>query len=130
MALVRATVGYTSHYHLTQSFLVYFAPTIVQSLGHSAIRAQLLSVPPFACAFVVGMVVAWTSDYFRHRFLFALIPAIISLAGFIVMVHGLTNTNTEYGMLFLGSVGAYTAMPIVLCWFSMNSELLSLPFPP
>ena len=104
-------------------YTVYFAPAIVQSLGHSAIRAQLLSVPPYACAFVVGMTVAWASDYFKHRFLFALVSAILSLAGFIVMLTGPTNTNLEYAMLFLGAVGAYTGMPLVLCWYSMNGEL-------
>lgn len=30
------------------------------------------------------------------------------------------NTAAEYGALFLVTCGAYSAMPVVVCWFAMN----------
>ncbi|TCD70506.1 hypothetical protein EIP91_003267 [Steccherinum ochraceum] len=99
---------------------VYFAPSILQTLGHSPIRTQLLSVPPYACGFVYSMTVAFASDYFKHRFLFALVSALMSLVGYAALLSDLGNNKVEYAMLFLGSTGVYAAMPIVLCWYSMN----------
>ncbi len=31
-----------------------------------------------------------------------------------------TNTAAEYGALFLVVTGTYSAMPVIVCWFTMN----------
>ncbi|OCH93492.1 MFS general substrate transporter [Obba rivulosa] len=98
----------------------YFAPSIIQSLGHGNIRTQLLSVPPWACAFVLAMLIATASDYFRHRFLFALAPTLIALTGFIILLVVHDNNHLQYGALFLSAMGTYSAMPVVVCWFNTN----------
>ncbi|EMD32218.1 hypothetical protein CERSUDRAFT_88143 [Gelatoporia subvermispora B] len=98
----------------------YFAPTIIQGLGHGSIQSQLLSVPQWAVAFVVAMISASASDYTRHRFLFAVGLSLISLAGFIILRVVHDNTHLQYGALFLASMGMYSAMPIVICWFNTN----------
>lgn len=98
----------------------YFSPTIIQGYGHSALITQLLNIPPYFCAFVFGMTVAAVSDRVGSRFPFAMLGSGIGLAGFSILyaVHG--NTHAEYAALFLGATGLFTAMPMVLCWFSMN----------
>ncbi|CCM05660.1 uncharacterized protein FIBRA_07890 [Fibroporia radiculosa] len=98
----------------------YFAPSIIATLGHGAIRTQLLSVPPWACSFVLAMTVAVASDHFRHRFLFVLIPTAIGLAGFIILLVVHDNTHLQYAALFLASTGTYSAMPMMICWFNTN----------
>ncbi|OCH89295.1 MFS general substrate transporter [Obba rivulosa] len=98
----------------------YFTPTIIQHLGHGSIQSQLLSVPQWAVAFVVAMVSAAASDYLKHRFLFAVVLSLISLVGFIILRVVHDNTSLEYGALFLASMGMYSAMPIVICWFNTN----------
>ncbi|PTU24714.1 hypothetical protein P175DRAFT_0506310 [Aspergillus ochraceoroseus IBT 24754] len=87
-----------------------------------SIQTQLYSIPPWASAFGFSMVIAWLSDRFKHRLAFALIPMLISMAGFGILlnVHGIENRGVQYGALFLVTAGCYSAMPVVVCWFTMN----------
>ncbi|OBZ65753.1 putative transporter C11D3.18C [Grifola frondosa] len=98
----------------------YFAPTIIQGLGHSSIRTQLLSVPPWGCAFVLSMIVATASDYFKHRFTFILVLTAVALTGFIILLVEHHNTKLQYAALYLAAIGMYSAMPITVCWFNTN----------
>lgn len=98
----------------------YFAPGIIKGYGYSAIETQLHSVPPWAAAFGFSMLVAAFSDRLRHRFLFAIVPIGIAIAGFAILITTHHNTHLEYGALFLVTCGTYSAMPIIVCWFSLN----------
>ncbi|PGH10127.1 hypothetical protein AJ80_07578 [Polytolypa hystricis UAMH7299] len=100
----------------------YFAPTIIKSYGYSPITTQLYSIPPWAAAFVFSMIIAYFSDRFKQRFIFCLFPICIAIAGFAILlnVHGIERRNIQYGALFLVTMGAYSAMPVIVCWFAMN----------
>ena len=98
----------------------YFSTTIIQTYHYSAIQTQLRSVPPWAAAFGFGMLIAVFSDWSRHRFLYALIPIFISIAGFSILLTVHDNLNLEYAALFLTCMGTYSAMPVIVCWFNMN----------
>ncbi|TCD62575.1 hypothetical protein EIP91_006725 [Steccherinum ochraceum] len=99
----------------------YFSPTIIQQLGHSSIQSQLLSVPPWACTWVLAVSLAYFSDRIRHRFLFALVPLLIAIAGFVTLLRrDLQNTKVGYAALFLAVAGTVGALPVVLCWFTTN----------
>lgn len=45
------------------SSLSLFTPSITAGLGFSNLRAQLMTVPPYATAYVVTVAVAWSADY-------------------------------------------------------------------
>ncbi|KAK1831491.1 major facilitator superfamily domain-containing protein [Podospora conica] len=98
----------------------YFAPTIVGTYKYSAIKTQLYTVPPWAAAFVFAMVVATASDATRHRFLYTFIPICISISGLVILMLVHNNLPLQYGALFLTAMGCYSAMPVIVCWFSMN----------
>jgi MFS family permease len=50
------------------SSLSLFTPAITSGLGYSDLRAQLMTVPPYAVAYVVTVIVAWSADHFdRYR---------------------------------------------------------------
>ena len=100
----------------------YFSPGIIKSYGYSAIQTQLHSVPPWAAAFVFAMLVAWGSDKAKHRFAFAIFPMCVCITGFALLLgfHDKAHRSTEYAALFLVAMGAYSAMPVVVCWFNMN----------
>ncbi|KAG5986657.1 hypothetical protein E4U54_005312 [Claviceps lovelessii] len=98
----------------------YFAPSILATYGYSPTQTQLRSVPPWALAFVLSMLVAFLSDRLRHRALFAVLAVCVAIAGFAVLKTVDHNTDLQYAALFLAATGAYTAMPIVVCWFNMN----------
>ncbi|KAF2200482.1 MFS general substrate transporter [Delitschia confertaspora ATCC 74209] len=98
----------------------YFSPGIIQGYGYSAIQTQLHSVPPWACAFGFAMLIAYLSDKFRHRFIFTIIPICVSMAGFAILISVHNHRSVQYAALFLVTMGTYTAMPIIVCWFNMN----------
>jgi MFS family permease len=98
----------------------YFSPSIIQGYGYSPIQTQLHSVPPWAAAFGFSMLVAWFSDRLKHRFLFAILPICVCITGFAILISVHNNRSLQYAALFLVAMGAYTAMPVIVCWFNMN----------
>ncbi|KAK0457495.1 major facilitator superfamily domain-containing protein [Desarmillaria tabescens] len=76
-----------------------FAPSIVQSLGYTAARAQLMSVPPFAAAFAFSMTTAYLCDKLPIRDLVCIVTSIMSLIGFIMFLTS-SSADTRYGSLF------------------------------
>ena len=104
----------------------YFAPTIIRSFGYSPVKTQLYSVPPWAATFVLSIIVAIASDYYKRRYLFIPPMLLISVVGIIVLLNIHDSVNAKYGTLFLVVMGKYAAAPIILCWFSANRESPSM----
>ncbi|KAK2765964.1 hypothetical protein FQN54_007479 [Arachnomyces sp. PD_36] len=100
----------------------YFAPSIIQSYGYSPISTQLHSIAPWAAAFGFSMVIAYFSDFTKHRFAFAIFPICIAIVGFSILLthHGKESRDIQFGALFLVTSGCYSAMPVIVCWFAMN----------
>ncbi|KAK3072229.1 High-affinity nicotinic acid transporter [Teratosphaeriaceae sp. CCFEE 6253] len=98
----------------------YFAPGIIKSYGYSPIQTQLHSVPPWAAAFGLAMLVATLSDVVQLRAPFAIGCICIAIAGFSILTTVHDNRPLQYAALFLVAMGAYSAMPIIVCWFNMN----------
>ncbi|CAK1362917.1 putative transporter [Cercospora beticola] len=98
----------------------YFAPGIIQSYGYDPIQTQLHSVPPWAAAFGYAMLLAVLSDATKHRFGFAVFSTCISIAGFAILISVHNNNTVQYAALFLVTMGTYSAMPVIVCWFNMN----------
>jgi hypothetical protein len=48
------------------SSLSLFTPAITSGLGYTSLNAQLMTVPPWAVAYVVTTVVAWSADHFNR----------------------------------------------------------------
>ena len=53
------------------SSLSLFTPAITSGLGYTSLRAQLMTVPPWAVAYVVTTAVAWSADYFNRLVYFS-----------------------------------------------------------
>lgn len=98
----------------------YFSTTIIQTYHYDAIQTQLRSVPPWACSFAFCMLIAAFSDWSRHRLLYALVPLFIAIAGLAILLTVHDNLPLEYAALFLTCMGTYSAMPVIVCWYSMN----------
>lgn len=95
--------------------LSYFTPSIVSTLGFDQTRTQLLSVPPFACAFFVTMLLAYIADRYKQRGLTAIVGNCIALIGFSIF---LTQRAKEarYAALVLMVVGVYSSAPSLISW--------------
>ncbi|EMD35419.1 hypothetical protein CERSUDRAFT_116188 [Gelatoporia subvermispora B] len=99
--------------------LAYFLPTIVASLGYTANRAQLMSVPPFAVSFVFSVISGVLADRYRHRGLTIIVFGIISTIGF-AMFLGSDKNQVRYGALFLMVPGTYCIGPPLATWTANN----------
>ncbi|KAF5349217.1 hypothetical protein D9756_009501 [Leucocoprinus leucothites] len=100
--------------------LAYFAPSIVQGLGYTASRAQLMTVPPFAVAFVTATISAWISDRYRCRGLILILSSLMCVIGF-AMFLGSTKHNVQYGSLFFSIPGTYIVAPTLSTWLANNA---------
>ena len=99
----------------------FFAPGIIKTYGYSQIGTQLYSVSPWAASFVFSLIIAFFSDYVKHRFVFALFPICIAIAGFATLLPPSNkNLDVQYAALCLVAMGAYSALPVIACWFNMN----------
>lgn len=98
----------------------YFTPTIVKSLGYNVLQTQLRSVPPFAAAFGLCLVLAYLSDRTDLRLPYVLVSGAILITGLAILLTVHANFSLQYAGICLVCMGALGAGPSVICWYLMN----------
>ncbi|KXN92712.1 hypothetical protein AN958_06990 [Leucoagaricus sp. SymC.cos] len=101
--------------------LALFSPSIVNQLGFSPVRSQLLSVGPFAGGFFVTLFGAYFSDKYQNRAIPAMVISCLAIVGFAMYLRT-TDKFVAYGSLFFTVPGAYAVAPILSAWMANNSE--------
>ncbi|OQD87507.1 hypothetical protein PENANT_c005G08786 [Penicillium antarcticum] len=99
--------------------LSLFLPTIIKELGFSAAKAQLLSVPPCAVAFVLTIGVAIASENTRIRAPFIMGSSALGCIGYILLLSQHRAGVSYLGIIF-AAAGIYPAVAIVLSWPANN----------
>ena len=94
-------------------------PTIIEELGYSAAKAQLLSVPPYAVAFVLTITVAILSERIRRRALFIMTTSALGCIGYILLL-AQNSAGMAYTGTILAAAGIYPSVAIVLSWPANN----------
>ncbi|TDZ16182.1 MFS transporter prlL [Colletotrichum orbiculare MAFF 240422] len=103
------------------SSLSLFTPSITSGLGFADLQAQLMTVPPYAAAYVVQIVVAYSADRFNARGAHSAALALVGALGFLasaVLPPG--AYNARYGCLVVGASGAFACIPPLLGWLTSN----------
>lgn len=59
-----------------------FLPSILASMGHTALTAQLLTAPPYLVAFGAVLLTAWLSDRQRARGWYVMLHSGLGAAGY------------------------------------------------
>lgn len=102
-----------------------FLPSIIQSMSFTTkdnvVRNQLLSVPPYAAAAILTVVVGFWSDRVKKRAIFLICCAPIGMTGFIMLM-ATTNPAVQYVGTFLGAMGIYPAISLTIAWIANNVE--------
>ncbi|KAF8815170.1 MFS general substrate transporter [Phlegmacium glaucopus] len=118
--------------------LALFLPSIINELGFSPSKSQLLSVGPFAAGFfgdyfdngdisrglfvpLVMLIAAYWSDRHESRGIVMAIVSVLAVAGFALYLTTEHKFMT-YGSLYLTVPGVFGAAPILSAWVSNNSE--------
>ena len=99
--------------------LTLFLPTIINGLGYSSTQAQLLSIPPYAIAFITTMSIAVLAERTKRRASFILGSSAVGIVGYIMLL-----TSRWPGMSYAGTIvaaaGIFPAAAIVLSWPANN----------
>ncbi|KAI1376423.1 MFS general substrate transporter [Hypoxylon crocopeplum] len=100
-----------------------FLPTIIQELGWSTnpVRSQLLSVPPYAAAALLTVVIGFVADRTRQRGLCNIFVSLIGIAGFLMLLAS-TDPRVKYAGTFLGALGIYPCISNTISWMANNIE--------
>lgn len=104
-----------------------FLPTIVKGLGYTAARAQLFTVPPYAVALVVTVIVSAISDRLQSRGFPLALTYCIGVAGWGILL-GLDAASQASMVLSARYFGvicvvapAYATIPLQLSWVASNN---------
>ncbi|KAK3315599.1 major facilitator superfamily domain-containing protein [Apodospora peruviana] len=108
--------------NITVQGLSVFMPTILKDLGPewTATQAQLYSVPPYVCACLIAVAVAYGSDKTHKRGIWLASFSLLAIVGFAIL-RWETRANIRYMALFFVTVGAFPGGPGFLSWAMNNS---------
>ncbi|KAH6657539.1 major facilitator superfamily transporter [Truncatella angustata] len=103
------------------SSLSLFTPSIIAGLGYKDLQAQLMTVPPWAVAYVAQILVAWSSDHFNARGFHCAGAAFVGAIGFLASAVAPVDAYVgRYICLTIGSAGAFSSIPPMLGWLTSN----------
>ncbi|EGS23383.1 uncharacterized protein CTHT_0000710 [Thermochaetoides thermophila DSM 1495] len=105
--------------NITVQGLSVFMPTILNDLGWSSTKAQLMSVPPYVAACLVAIAVAYASDKTHQRGIWLASFSCLAIIGFAIL-RWETKPNIRYMAVYFVTVGAFPGGPGFLSW-AMNS---------
>jgi Na+/melibiose symporter-like transporter len=104
--------------NLTLGSVSGFLPTIIQTLGYTASRAQLFTVPPYAVAFVGTVAISYLSDRLQSRGIFVVGLMLFSAVGFAILLAVPHNHPVRYFGVFPAVLGCFCNGPLMLSWAS------------
>lgn len=103
------------------SSLSLFAPTIVEALGYTGLSAQLFTIPPYACAYVVTLGASYVSDKWQCRGLVAVVFAFSGVVTFLIQACVPSpSLHLRYAMLILSACSVFGYLPTVCAWVCDN----------
>ncbi|KFY84847.1 hypothetical protein V500_08948 [Pseudogymnoascus sp. VKM F-4518 (FW-2643)] len=103
------------------SSLSLFTPSITAGLGYANLEAQLMTVSPYAVAYVVTILVSWSADHFNARAMHSAVFATIGACAFMASaLLPATSYQQRYGCLIVACSGAFACIPPLLGWLSSN----------
>jgi len=98
-----------------------FLPSIINQLGYTSTKANLLSVPPYAAAAILTITVGWYADRTGRRGLSNIGTSFLGIIGFSMLL-GSKKAGVKYAAVFLGASGIYPCVANTISWCSNNVE--------
>ncbi|OBZ79581.1 hypothetical protein A0H81_00866 [Grifola frondosa] len=98
-----------------------FTPTIISQLGFKATAANLLSVPVYAWACIMTVVIGFLGDRVKTRAYINLGLFGTGLVGYIILITS-TNPSLSYFAVYLAASAIYPTIPNSVAWVAGNVE--------
>jgi len=90
-----------------------FLPTILRGMGYTGTHAQLLSVPPYACAATMTIFIGWLADRTRWRGYCNMAVVSCAIVGFVMLI-ATDKPRIQYAGTFLGKAPRQDPRPTEL----------------
>jgi MFS family permease len=100
-----------------------FLPTIINALGYSPAISQLLTVPPYAFAFITTLSVATVSERLNQRALFIVASSLFATIGYAILLSNrdpIGRPGVSYAGTFFAAGGIFPATALSLSWPAIN----------
>lgn len=97
-----------------------FLPTIIKTFGFTDANAQLLTIPPYACASIFLVLILFISDRLQSRGIFCILNALIAGTGYLILTCVAENEHARYFAVFCITSGTYTHIGCILAWYVHN----------
>lgn len=98
-------------------------PTIIKDLGYKSAVAQLLTIPPYAVAFLTTLSIAIASERTGQRAIFIAGSSVVAVIGYVMLLANTDPTarpGVSYAGTFFAAAGIYPATALVLSWPAIN----------
>ncbi|KAI1498133.1 major facilitator superfamily domain-containing protein [Biscogniauxia marginata] len=102
-------------FHYVGLSFTNFLPTVVKGLGFTNTTALLLTCPPYICACIISLLLAWSSGRFHERTWHITIGFAIAIVGFVTAASTLDVVG-RYIACFIFPAGAYSVNSIIVGW--------------
>lgn len=89
--------------------------------GYTSVKAQLLSVPPYAAAAVITVSIGFLADHTRQRGITNMAVSVIGMTGYALLI-GAEGPGARYAGVFLAAMGIYPCVSNTIAWCSNNTE--------
>ncbi|KFZ11110.1 hypothetical protein V502_07748 [Pseudogymnoascus sp. VKM F-4520 (FW-2644)] len=99
-----------------------FLPTIISGLGYKEpTKANLMTVPPYACAFVLMFLVSWSSDRHKDRGIHITVLMVIAAVIYALLATlPESNLNGKYASMCIAVSCVYATYPPTHAWAANN----------
>lgn len=114
----RHVYGYSMVFHGFAAALYTIStslPAIIALLGYKSWQVQLLTVPPYATAFVWTLGITYLSQRYALRAPFIIGNAFLAIVGYIVLLTSPT-VGGRYTAVFICVMGIYSGCALLLSW--------------
>ncbi|KAJ3904179.1 MFS general substrate transporter [Lentinula edodes] len=98
-----------------------FLPTIINKLGFTATKANLLTIPPYAWGCVTTVAVGILGDRIGTRYYMSLFLFATGAAGYIILIAS-RSPGLSYFAVFLAASAIYPSIPNNVAWVAGNVE--------
>jgi MFS family permease len=94
-----------------------FYPAIVRGFGYSRVITLVITFPPYFCAAIAAVSIAWSSDRLQDRGWHFSIPVAFAMVGYVVCM-ATQNGIARYVVSYIYVVGLFGANPLIQTWIS------------
>ncbi|KAB2573365.1 putative transporter [Lasiodiplodia theobromae] len=92
-----------------------FLPSIIETFGFDTLKTYLVQAPPYAIAYGVACLLAWTSGRMQESCWHIVVPIGLSAVGTAVLISSLNVGARYFGIILLIS-GTYSGLNLQLSW--------------